>query len=250
MPLFGKKKNVASENVNTVEETSVNEVVLESTINVDPIAKIDDTETKDVTVPVDVDCTVTDIQPEVTAQIESMPESSSDVPDNANELSEIKNLLMNLSEQFESKLKYDKHKDQIIDKLHAENQAYRNDLFRKIVSPFVNEIISFIDDYSSLFKRHSESELSEIDTAKLLKQFGNISENLEELLDKNGIESFRVEGNAIDFSKQKVIKTVPTDDPEKDKTVYERIKKGFIMEGKIIRQEHISCYKFENKVIN
>jgi len=123
-------------------------------------------------------------------------------------------------------------------------------LFRKIVSPFVNEIISFIDDYSSLFKRHSESELSEIDTAKLLKQFGNISENLEELLDKNGIESFRVEGNAIDFSKQKVIKTVPTDDPEKDKTVYERIKKGFIMEGKIIRQEHISCYKFENKVIN
>ncbi|MDR0537644.1 MAG: nucleotide exchange factor GrpE [Tannerellaceae bacterium] len=166
------------------------------------------------------------------------------------ELSEIKNLLSELSSQFESKLKYDKHKDEIIDKLHAENQAYKNDLLKKIVMPFVNEIIFLIDDYSNLLKKYTETDISEIDTTKLLKQFGNIPDDLEELLNKNGIESFNVEGEVIDFAKQKVIKTVSTNIPEKDKTVCDQIKKGFIMDGKIIRQEFVSCYKFENEIIN
>jgi molecular chaperone GrpE len=170
----------------------------------------------------------------------------------SNELSEIKDLLFELSSQFDSKLKYDKHKDEIIDKLHAENQAYKNDLIKRTIMPFVNEIIFLIDDYSNLFKKYSDMDISEVDTAKLLKQFGNIPDDLMELLNKNGIESFSGEGEGedVDFSKQKVIKTVPTNDPEKDKTVCEVIKKGFMMDGKIIRQEYVSCYKFENENIN
>ena len=112
--------------------------------------------------------------------------------------------------------------------------------------PFVNEIISLIDVYSKLYKAYSNTDISEIDTANLLKQFGNISEDLEELLNKNGTEAFSVENETVDFSKQKVIKTVPTSEQEKDKTVCERLKKGFMMDGKIIRQEWISCYKYEN----
>ena len=165
-------------------------------------------------------------------------------------LATIKDLLENLTEQFESKLKYDKHKDEIIDKLHTENQAYKNDLFLKIVSPFINEVIILIDDYSGLYKKHAEMGIAEINVVKLLKQFGDVSEDLEELLNKNGIESFTVEGDTVDFTKQKVIKTVPTDVPEKDKTIHERLKKGFSRDGKVIRQEHVSCYRYENKIIN
>ena len=161
------------------------------------------------------------------------------------ELTIIKELISDLSDQFESKIKYDKHKEEIIDKLHSENQAFKNDIYKKLILPLVNEIIFMLDDYSTLFKKHSESEISDIDVSKLLKQFGSISEDLENLLYKNGIDVYSIEGEQFDSSKQKVIKTIPTDDPLKDKTVCEKLKKGFVLDGKIIRMEHVSCYKFE-----
>ena len=161
------------------------------------------------------------------------------------ELTLIKDLISDLSAQFESKIKYDKHKEEIIDKLHSENQAFKNDLYKKLILPLVNEIIFMLDDYSILFKKHSESEINEVDVPKLLKQFGGISEDLENLLYKNGIDVYSVEGEQFDSSKQKVIKTIPTDDPLKDKTVCVKLKKGFVLDGKIIRMEHVSCYKFE-----
>lgn len=161
------------------------------------------------------------------------------------ELTLIKNLISDLSAQFESKIKYDKHKEEIIDKLHSENQAFKNDLYKKLILPLVNEIIFMLDDYSTLFKKHSESDITEVDVPKLLKQFGGVSEDLENLLYKNGIDIYSVEGEQFDSSKQKVIKTIPTDDPLKDKTVCEKLKKGFVLDGKIIRMEHVSCFKFE-----
>jgi molecular chaperone GrpE len=172
-------------------------------------------------------------------------ESSQKEPIINPELALIKELIADLSAQFESKIKYDKHKDEIIDKLHSENQVFKNDLYKKLLLPLINEIIFILDDYSILFKKHSETVINEVDVAKLLKQFGGISDDLENLLYKNGIDVFSIEGDVFDSSKQKVIKIVPTDDPLKDKTVCEKLKKGFVLDGKIVRMEHVSCYKFE-----
>jgi len=199
----------------------------------------------------DTDCEIeeqseVETQEELQMEEEIQIETESSLPVNSLELSEIKDLLMDLSKHFESKLKYDKHKDEIIDKLHAENQSYKNDMLKKTIMPFINEVIFLIDDYSKLYRMYSKTDILEINTANLLKQFGNISEDLEELLNKNGIEAFSVENETVDFSKQKVIKTVPTSEQEKDKTVCERLKKGFMMDGKMIRQEWISCYKYED----
>ena len=177
-------------------------------------------------------------------QIDTVPSSQKESIINP-ELALIKELIVDLSAQFESKIKYDKHKEEIIDKLHSENQAFKNDLYKKLILPFVNEIIFMLDDYSTLFKEHSETEINELDVPKLLKQFGGISEDLESILYKNGIDVYSIEGEQFDSSKQKVIKIIPTDDPLKDKTVCAKLKKGFVLDGKIIRMEHVSCYKFE-----
>ena len=208
-------------------------------------------QTEELNIQKDTDCeTVEQSEVEILEDFQNKEElqieEDASLPDNTRDLSEIKDLLIDLSKNFESKLKYDKHKDEIIDKLHAENQSYKNDLLKKTVMPFVNEVIFLIDDYSNLYKKYSNTDISEIDNAKLLKQFGNILEDLEELLIKNGIEAFSVENETVDFSKQKIIKTVPTSEQDKDKTVCERFKKGFMMDGKMIRQEWISCYKYEN----
>lgn len=163
-------------------------------------------------------------------------------------LDEIKQLAINLAGQFESKIKYDKHKEEIINKLHAENQQLRNDLYQKLILPLVNEIIMIHDDYLTLFKKHSEVGPADVDSAKLLKQFGDISPDLENALYKVGVDSFSVDGDVLDTTRQKVIKTVITDDIAKDKTVCEKIRKGFVVNGKVIRMEMVSCYKYENKI--
>jgi len=172
--------------------------------------------------------------------------------DVASELDTLKgdiSALRELTESISLKLDNNQHREGLIDRLHAENQSYKSDMYRKLLMPLVNEIIFIIDNYTQLGRSYADKNISEIDTEKLLKQFGGIVEDLENALYKNGIEAYEAgEGSAVDFTKQKVIKTVSTDNPEKDKTVCSRLKKGFIMEEKIIRQEQVSCYKYENNL--
>jgi molecular chaperone GrpE (heat shock protein) len=158
--------------------------------------------------------------------------------------------LRELTENISFRLEHNKRKEELIDKLHTENQGYKNGMYQKLVMPFVNENIFLIDNYTKLVKGYESKDASEIGVKKLLRQLGDIVEDLENSLYKNGIEAYEAEiGTPVDFSKQKIIKTVPTEDLKKDKTVCESLKKGFILDEKIIRQEQISCYKYEEKNI-
>jgi molecular chaperone GrpE len=151
-----------------------------------------------------------------------------------------------LTENIAFQLEHNKRKEELIDKLHAENQGYKNGMYQKLVMPFVNENIFLIDNYTKLCKGYEGKDTSEIDVNKLLRQLGDIVEDLENTLYKNGIEAYESEvGAEVDFAKQKIVKTVLTNEQEKDKTVCESLKKGFVLDEKIIRQEQISCYKYE-----
>lgn len=161
-------------------------------------------------------------------------------------------LLANLNNQFEAKLKYDKHKDEVIDKLHEENQQLKNDLYKKLTIPFINGLIALIDDYNLLFINHKEIEIENFDKEqlinnreKLLKQFGYIVDDLDDLLNKNGVESFNTPSDSFNPSEQKIIEVISTDNEQLDKKIAKRIKKGFRFNGSIIRPEYVSCYKYE-----
>jgi molecular chaperone GrpE (heat shock protein) len=150
------------------------------------------------------------------------------------------------TENIFSELERDKHLQGHIDKLYAENKIYKEGISKKILMPLVKEIIDISDNYSMLYKNHSKN-VSEINTTKLLEQFGKIASYLEKALYKNGIETYySKEGTAVDFNRQEPIETSPTNDPKKDNTVRECIKKGFILDNVIVRQEQISCYVYEN----
>jgi molecular chaperone GrpE (heat shock protein) len=175
-----------------------------------------------------------------------------DMPQSTDEkFSALKNglsALQALTEEISHKLDHNQHREELITKLHDENQSYKSGLYKKLLLPLVNEIIFLIDGYTQLRDGYAKKDISEIETQKLLKQFGEIVDDLENALSKNGIESYSAEeGTAVDTGRQKILKTVPTDDPKKDKTVCVPLKKGFILEDKIIRQEQVSCYKFEEK---
>ena len=55
-----------------------------------------------------------------------------------------------LQDAFESKLMYDSHKEKIIDKLHTELEAYKNDIRKSILKPVLNDIILVVDNLEKL----------------------------------------------------------------------------------------------------
>ncbi|MFW6052861.1 MAG: hypothetical protein ACOC8I_03015, partial [Desulfosalsimonas sp.] len=62
-----------------------------------------------------------------------------------------------LAEEFEAKLKYDDHKNRIIDGLHQELQQYREGLIKKYFHSMVTDAIKIIDDIRK-FKTHYEEQ--------------------------------------------------------------------------------------------
>lgn len=172
-------------------------------------------------------------------------EETPQIPDKDLCYEDIRHLVIELAQHFEAKLKYDKHKELIIDRLHKENQAFKEDLYKKLLKPLLMEIIMLYDDYSRLSHQYAAMPSEDETCKKMLHHFGMIHQDLEDILYKYGVEAFEVAGETLDASRQKVIQTVPAADASLDKTLCQRLKKGFEWEGTLLRPEHISCYVYK-----
>lgn len=152
----------------------------------------------------------------------------------------------NLSEEFQSKLKYDKHKEKIIDNLHAELQIHKNGLMGKLLRPVFMDIIEVIDDTRRLMKDLNEKN-AEDSASKVMKYFSQIPEDLEDLLYKHGVDVVRSTEDSFNPSSQKVVKTLPTKDPQLDKKIAKRLKNGYSWEGKLIRHEVVNVWQYKEE---
>ncbi len=149
-----------------------------------------------------------------------------------------------LNAAFESKIKYDRHKEKIIDNLHKELQDYKNDLAKSLLRPMIMDIIDVIDNNTRLVNRHEENE-DTLDPRKLLEQMKAIPGELEEVLYRQGVEPFEVEQPGFDSRRQKIVKTDTTDDEAKNRTVSRCVHKGYRWERKILRREMVDVYLYK-----
>jgi len=160
---------------------------------------------------------------------------------------EIKDQLTDLSLAFESKLKYDEHKNKIIDDLHQSLQEYREGLVKKSLHRFITDIIKIVDDIRKFTAHYKDQATSEETTEKLIKYIENISSDLEDLFSWEGVMPFTCDGDIIDSSRQRILNKIETDDPEKDKTVAERLRPGYEWDGKVIRPEMVSAFIYQTE---
>lgn len=160
---------------------------------------------------------------------------------------EIKDQLEDLSQAFESKLKYDEHKNKIIDDLHQSLQEFREGLIKKYLHRFITDIIKIVDDMRKFTSHHKNQPSSDETTEKLLKYIDNISSDLEDLFSWEGVVSFTCNGEMVDPSRQRILNKIETDDPAKDKTVAERLRPGYEWDGKVIRPEMVSAYIYQTE---
>ena len=65
---------------------------------------------------------------------------------------------------------------------------------------------------------------------------------IEDTLYRQGVEPFQHEGEDFDARRQRSVSIVPTDDPERNKTIAGRLRPGFQAGEKLIRPEIVSVH--------
>jgi len=199
------------------------------------------------------DAPVIEIENERGEETGNVSESASDASAQTNGLEEklealtvlLNERLLGLENEFSSKLKYDQHKDKIIDKLHREVQDYKSGLLQNLLRPVIMDVIHTIDDIGRLADSHKSKKPEELDPVKLLNQMEGFAADLEEILYRQGVEAYHCEGLGFDPKRQKIVKTRSTEDESLNHSVCKRVHNGYCWDEKTFRPEMVHVYKYE-----
>lgn len=149
--------------------------------------------------------------------------------------------IQSLRHDFETKIKYDETKERQITLLHNELQEQRQGLHFRILRPLLLDLIALYDDIAKLLESTAEESLTANQSRRNLE---SIQQSIEEMLRRNGVEPFTVEGDAVSIERQRVLKVLPTSEPLLDKKIAQRLRTGFSFEGRVLRPEWVEVYRY------
>jgi molecular chaperone GrpE (heat shock protein) len=144
-----------------------------------------------------------------------------------------------LSKEFTSKLKYDAHKEKIIDDLHHELQQYKNDIIKKQSMDIILDMIKVVDGIRKFSAYYKDKKSSDSELGKLLDFIESIPSDIEDVFSLHGVDAFTCDNEVIDPARQKVVKKIVTTDKSKDKMVTGTISHGYECDNKVIRPEMV-----------
>ena len=135
-------------------------------------------------------------------------------------------------------------RERVVDRLHAELQEYKQDLLLKVQRPIFVDLIQLHDDIGKMIEARPIGDDEPDRAAAVRGILESIQVAIEDILYRQGVEPFAAEGTAFDPRRQRAVATVPTDDPDRNKTIAARLRKGFQSGEKLIRPEIVSVYTF------
>ena len=160
-------------------------------------------------------------------------------------LDAVQQALATLQQTFDDKIAEDTHKNGLFDNMHRELVRYQNGALDKIVDTIALDIIQLVDTTKGHVRVYNKKEPTEENYKKLLRIVKGIAEDLEDILYRQNIESYRVPGHEVDTRRQKIIQTVPTDDKSKDNLIAVRAADGYEKGDKVLRPERIKIFKYK-----
>lgn len=149
--------------------------------------------------------------------------------------------MQHLRQDFDTKIKYDVSKGQLIDSLHHELQVYREGFHFKILRPLFMDLIAMHDDLCKLI----EDPLLQEEQGQFSRTLQSFLETIEEILRRNGVDVFQIDEAIFTASRQRTLKTIGTSDPALDKHIASRVRKGFLYEERLLRPELVNTYTFD-----
>lgn len=153
----------------------------------------------------------------------------------------IQGRLDGLQTVFEREIRAEATREKVVDRLHAELQEYKQDLLLNILRPVFVDLIQLHDDIGKIIAAHPEADG---EARRLVDLMAGFQQGIEDILYRQGVEPFTVEGDAFDPRRQRAVATIPTDDTALNKTIAARHRKGFhLLAGeKMIRPEIVSVH--------
>jgi molecular chaperone GrpE len=146
---------------------------------------------------------------------------------------------------FDREIRAEATREKVVDRLHAELQEYKQGLILGILRPVFVDLIQLHDDIGKMVDAQGEADG---EAARLIDLMRGYQQGIEDILYRQGVEPFETEGDAFDPRRHRALSTVPTDDPDRNKRVATRLRKGFQAADKVIRPEMVTVYAYKAAV--
>lgn len=159
------------------------------------------------------------------------------------DLAYVASLIEKLEKKFDEKIAVDEHKNILFDKLYKERDEYKNDLYAKLLKPFIVGAIDLINDLRSYI-----SKMDMYDVERSLGYLRTLPDDIVELLENNGVELFSEETDVFNPRTQRAKKVVITEDKDANNKIAERLEKGYRWHGVVVRPEIVTVYKNSNRI--
>jgi molecular chaperone GrpE (heat shock protein) len=194
--------------------------------------------------------------PEPTAHRSPLPSSTNACPDNVEAVeredgillrqivgvtSGLDGRLLKLSELFQSRLAYDKAKEEAFDRLYAELEQLKSNATFEQLRPLYLDLILLFDRIESICQSPQLINQQDPDSRSLFK---SLSDELLEILYRREIELFQSLSPAFDPSNQRAIGIEPTSVEGETGRVARIVRRGFRYRNRLIRAEEVIVKKF------
>jgi molecular chaperone GrpE len=158
-------------------------------------------------------------------------------------LAQVSCVVSELKADFESKIKYDESKDRTINLLHQELQDYRNDLNLQYLRPLAMEFVALYDNMAKIAESY-RADSTDYSSESIVQKLDESLQDIEDGLSRHGFEIYQAESEQVDRSLQHVQKTLPTNNPDRDRQVATRLRKGLRYGERILRPEGVIAYRY------
>ena len=156
-------------------------------------------------------------------------------------LEQLSSAVTSLDERFARRMSYDSTKEQIIDRQHSELVELREGLKRDLLRPVLYDVAEVLDDIRKSRQFYAQQE----DGQTALSALEGVEEQLVYLLEKNDVERMiSEEGDPFVAGRQRMIKTAPTADSARVRTVAESVAPGYLYGREALFKEKVIVYKF------
>lgn len=162
-------------------------------------------------------------------------------------ISQLATELFPLKNMFESRLRYDKTKEEAFNRLYTElDDLKKNSIIDRNRPLFIDLILLYDRIENKLLEsKQSTSKMSTFE--HFLK---TLSDELLEILNRQGIEVIRITSTIFDPAFQRAIGTEFTTVKEENNEVAKVLRKGFKLHDRLLRAEEVIVKKFKKIIIN
>ncbi len=143
---------------------------------------------------------------------------------------------------FETKLAYDRSKEEQIERLHRELQDYKSDLLGRAVRPALLGLIRLHDDLTRAAERLAETDGEPPGPETFSDVIEGFTDDVELLLDRLGVTPFRNPDDRFDPRRQTAVVTCEPTGPDVVGLVAGRIRPGFEHGDAVLRKEKVAVF--------